>query len=75
MLLSTTAIDLFSLPISEFIGHLLYTSLDRYALMEMDLDAPDLPMGMLSNVHLKRCKNPLFCSSSFFSYTSISMMS
>ncbi|KAL4334008.1 hypothetical protein GQ457_07G035610 [Hibiscus cannabinus] len=25
------------------------TSLDRYALMEMDLDAPDLPMGMLSN--------------------------
>lgn len=71
MLLSTMAINLFSLPISELIGHL-----DRYALMEMDLDAPDLPMGMLSNVHLKRCKNPLFCSSSlFFLYTSISIMS
>lgn len=28
----------------------------RYALMEMGLDAPDLPMGMLTDVHLKRCK-------------------
>lgn len=27
-----------------------------YALMEMGLDAPDIPMGMLSNVHLERCK-------------------
>ncbi|KAL1098222.1 hypothetical protein V6Z11_D05G086100 [Gossypium hirsutum] len=31
----------------------------KYALMEMDLDAPDLPMGMLSNVHLKRCEEVL----------------
>lgn len=27
--------------------------------MEMGLDAPDLPIGMLSNVHLNRCKNLL----------------
>lgn len=28
----------------------------RYAMMELGLDPPDLPMGMLSDVHLKRCK-------------------
>lgn len=28
----------------------------RYALMEMGLDAPELPMGMLTDVHLKRCE-------------------
>lgn len=28
----------------------------RYALMEMALDVPDLPVGMLSDVHLKRCE-------------------
>ncbi|XP_065868519.1 protein ADP-ribosyltransferase PARP3 isoform X2 [Euphorbia lathyris] len=31
----------------------------RYALMEMGLDPPDLPMGMLSNIHLKRCEELL----------------
>lgn len=28
----------------------------RYALMEMGLDSPDLPIGVASNVHLKRCE-------------------
>lgn len=28
----------------------------RYALMEMGLDAPDLPIGVLTDLHLKRCK-------------------
>ncbi|CAA2942905.1 poly [ADP-ribose] polymerase 3 [Olea europaea subsp. europaea] len=31
----------------------------RYALMEMALDVPDLPVGMLSDVHLKRCEDVL----------------
>ncbi|WCJ41810.1 Protein ADP-ribosyltransferase PARP3 [Euphorbia peplus] len=31
----------------------------RYALMEMGLDPPDLPMGMLSDIHLKRCEEVL----------------
>ncbi|KAJ9177939.1 hypothetical protein P3X46_009865 [Hevea brasiliensis] len=31
----------------------------RYALMEMSLDPPDLPMGMLTDVHLKRCEEVL----------------
>ena len=30
--------------------------LNRYALMEMGHDNPDCPMGMLSELHLKRCK-------------------
>ena len=36
--------------------------------MEMDLDAPDLPMGMLSNFHLKRCKIPFSPPVDFFLY-------
>ncbi|GAB2242449.1 hypothetical protein Droror1_Dr00019224 [Drosera rotundifolia] len=31
----------------------------RYALMEMGYDPPDLPMGMLTNFHLERCKEIL----------------
>ncbi|EEF38513.1 poly [ADP-ribose] polymerase, putative [Ricinus communis] len=31
----------------------------RYALMEMGLDPPELPMGMLSDLHLKRCEEVL----------------
>ncbi|KAM7528114.1 hypothetical protein LguiB_031524 [Lonicera macranthoides] len=31
----------------------------RYALLEMGHDAPDLPMGMLSNLHLQRCEELL----------------
>nr|DAD28810.1 TPA_asm: hypothetical protein HUJ06_030278 [Nelumbo nucifera] len=31
----------------------------KYAMMEMALDSPDLPMGMLSDLHLKRCEETL----------------
>nr|DAD39876.1 TPA_asm: hypothetical protein HUJ06_014199 [Nelumbo nucifera] len=31
----------------------------KYAMMEMALDSPDLPMGMLSDIHLKRCEETL----------------
>jgi hypothetical protein len=36
-----------------------------YALMEMGYDSPDLPIGMVTNLHLKRCmyiQNTLFSS-------------
>lgn len=33
-----------------------YCFFNRYALMEMGHDNQDLPMGMLSELHLKRCK-------------------
>ncbi|XVF69157.1 hypothetical protein PTKIN_Ptkin11bG0058400 [Pterospermum kingtungense] len=42
--------------VANFMKVLCSQEIYRYALMEMDLDAPDLPMGMLSDVHLKRCK-------------------
>lgn len=42
----------------------------RYAMMEMGLDSPDLPMAMLSNLHLKRCKNP---NSLFFPFVFLSL--
>ncbi|KAL3616068.1 Poly [ADP-ribose] polymerase 3 [Castilleja foliolosa] len=31
----------------------------RYALMEMGLDFPDLPLGMVTEIHLKRCEEIL----------------
>ncbi|KAL9370587.1 hypothetical protein Peur_035727 [Populus x canadensis] len=31
----------------------------KYAMMEMGLDSPDLPMGMLSDLHLERCEEVL----------------
>ncbi|KAL8151174.1 hypothetical protein V2J09_020982 [Rumex salicifolius] len=31
----------------------------RYSMMEMGLDSPDLPMGMLTDLHLKRCEETL----------------
>uniref|UniRef100_A0A6V7Q1C4 Poly [ADP-ribose] polymerase n=1 Tax=Ananas comosus var. bracteatus TaxID=296719 RepID=A0A6V7Q1C4_ANACO len=31
----------------------------QYALMEMGYDAPDLPVGMLTDLHLKRCEEVL----------------
>lgn len=31
----------------------------RYALMEMGLDFPELPLGMVTDLHLKRCKASL----------------
>lgn len=36
----------------------------RYAMMEMGLDFPELPLGMVTETHLKRCKsfsNSLLC--------------
>ncbi|KAE8688725.1 Poly polymerase 3 [Hibiscus syriacus] len=40
--------------VANFIKVLCSQEIYKYALMEMDLDAPDLPMGMLSDVHLKK---------------------
>ncbi|KZV30383.1 poly [ADP-ribose] polymerase [Dorcoceras hygrometricum] len=31
----------------------------RYALMEIGLDVPDLPIGMLTDLHLKRCEDAI----------------
>ncbi|XVF19728.1 hypothetical protein REPUB_Repub11eG0136000 [Reevesia pubescens] len=45
--------------VANFMKVLCSQEIYKYALMEMDLDAPDLPMGMLSNVHLKRCEEVL----------------
>lgn len=45
-------------------------SRNRYAMMEMGLDPPDLPMGMLSNVHLRRCEHFLLLAASFASIRS-----
>ncbi|GMI92254.1 Poly(ADP-Ribose) Polymerase 3 [Hibiscus trionum] len=45
--------------VASFMKVLCSQEIYRYALMEMDLDAPDLPMGMLSNVHLKKCEEVL----------------
>lgn len=28
---------------------------NRYALMEMGLDLPDMPVGMVTDLHVKRC--------------------
>ncbi|KAK8550792.1 hypothetical protein V6N12_039480 [Hibiscus sabdariffa] len=45
--------------VANFMKILCSQEIYRYALMEMDLDAPDLPMGMLSNIHLKKCEEVL----------------
>ncbi|KAL5763768.1 hypothetical protein ACOSQ2_016362 [Xanthoceras sorbifolium] len=45
--------------VANFMKVLCSQEIYRYALMEMGLDPPDLPMGMLSNVHLKRCEEVL----------------
>ncbi|XP_052885106.1 protein ADP-ribosyltransferase PARP3 isoform X1 [Gossypium arboreum] len=45
--------------VANFMKVLCSQEIYKYALMEMDLDAPDLPMGMLSNVHLERCEEVL----------------
>ncbi|XP_021716389.1 poly [ADP-ribose] polymerase 3-like [Chenopodium quinoa] len=31
----------------------------RYALMELGLDSPDMPIGMVTDLHLKRCEDAL----------------
>ncbi|KAG6763064.1 hypothetical protein POTOM_033596 [Populus tomentosa] len=40
-----------------------------YAMMEMGLDSPDLPMGMVSDLHLERCKDFPFVSTLSFSFS------
>ncbi|KAK1588661.1 hypothetical protein Q3G72_025612 [Acer saccharum] len=45
--------------VANFMKVLCSQEIYRYALMEMGLDPPDLPMGMLSNVHLKTCEEVL----------------
>uniref|UniRef100_A0A7N0U785 Poly [ADP-ribose] polymerase n=1 Tax=Kalanchoe fedtschenkoi TaxID=63787 RepID=A0A7N0U785_KALFE len=42
--------------VANFMKVLCSQEIYRYALMEMGLDSPDLPMGMLSELHLKRCE-------------------
>lgn len=37
----------------------------RYALMEMGYDPPDIPTGMATTFHLKKCTKPVFLSFSF----------
>ncbi|CBI28338.3 unnamed protein product, partial [Vitis vinifera] len=45
--------------VANFMKVLCSQEIYRYAMMEMGLDSPDLPMGMLSNIHLKRCEEVL----------------
>ncbi|KAL6202509.1 hypothetical protein ACLB2K_026217 [Fragaria x ananassa] len=45
--------------VANFMKVLCSQEIYKYALMEMGLDAPDLPMGMLTDVHLKRCEDVL----------------
>ncbi|KAL3828559.1 hypothetical protein ACJIZ3_017361 [Penstemon smallii] len=45
--------------VANFMKVLCGQEIYRYALMEMGLDLPDLPMGMLTDVHLKRCEGVL----------------
>ncbi|KAE8682447.1 Poly polymerase 3 [Hibiscus syriacus] len=45
--------------VANFVKALCSQEIYKYAMMEMDLDAPDLPLGILSNVHLKKCEEVL----------------
>ncbi|KAH7680639.1 poly [ADP-ribose] polymerase protein [Dioscorea alata] len=45
--------------VANFMKVLCSQEIYRYALMEMGHDNPDLPMGMLSELHLKRCEEVL----------------
>ncbi|KAK9122771.1 hypothetical protein Sjap_012373 [Stephania japonica] len=45
--------------VASFMKILCGQEIYKYALMEMGLDSPDLPMGMLSDFHLKRCEEVL----------------
>ncbi|PIA28297.1 hypothetical protein AQUCO_07200152v1 [Aquilegia coerulea] len=45
--------------VANFIKVLCSQEIYKYALMELCYDAPDLPMGMLSQLHLKRCEEVL----------------
>ncbi|XP_068661736.1 protein ADP-ribosyltransferase PARP3 [Aristolochia californica] len=45
--------------VAKFMKTLCGQEIYRYALMEMAMDSPELPMGMLSEVHLRRCEEAL----------------
>nr|BAC42749.1 unknown protein [Arabidopsis thaliana] len=45
--------------VANFIKVLCGQEIYNYALMELGLDPPDLPMGMLTDIHLKRCEEVL----------------
>ncbi|KAL1188616.1 Protein ADP-ribosyltransferase PARP3 [Cardamine amara subsp. amara] len=45
--------------VANFIKLLCGQEIYKYALMELGLDLPDLPIGMLTDIHLKRCEDVL----------------
>ncbi|XP_031400623.1 protein ADP-ribosyltransferase PARP3 isoform X2 [Punica granatum] len=45
--------------VANFMKVLCSQEIYRYALMEMGYDSPDLPTGMLTNLHLQRCEELL----------------
>ncbi|KAG8387503.1 hypothetical protein BUALT_Bualt02G0027900 [Buddleja alternifolia] len=45
--------------VANFMKVLCSQEIYRYALMEMGLDFPELPLGMVTDIHLKRCEDIL----------------
>ncbi|KAL5169733.1 Poly [ADP-ribose] polymerase 3 [Glycine soja] len=45
--------------VANFMKVLCSQEIYKYALMEMGYDSPDLPIGMVTNLHLKRCEDVL----------------
>ncbi|KAK7263390.1 hypothetical protein RJT34_30979 [Clitoria ternatea] len=45
--------------VANFMKVLCSQEIYKYALMEMGYDSPDLPIGMVTNLHLKRCEEVL----------------
>ncbi|CAK8576374.1 unnamed protein product [Lathyrus sativus] len=45
--------------VAKFMKVLCSQEIYKYALMEMGYDSPDLPIGMVTNLHLKRCEEVL----------------
>ncbi|XP_071700708.1 protein ADP-ribosyltransferase PARP3 [Rutidosis leptorrhynchoides] len=45
--------------VANFMKVLCGQEIYRYALMELGLDAPDLPVAMLTDLHIKRCEDVL----------------
>ncbi|KAK9726991.1 hypothetical protein RND81_05G250700 [Saponaria officinalis] len=45
--------------VANFMKVLCSQEIYRYALMEMALDSPDLPVGMVTDLHIKRCEDVL----------------
>ncbi|KAH6773045.1 poly ADP-ribose polymerase 3 [Perilla frutescens var. frutescens] len=45
--------------VANFMKVLCSQEIYRYAMLEMGLDFPDLPLGMVTDLHLKRCEDTL----------------